>query len=330
VVPAPTPSAADERRLIEEIDMLTRARAEAEDRRREAEERRAADETDQQARADAEQAAMDATARAAELEEARAAATAAAARQAEAERREKARAEETAALERKRTEEAEEARLVAEREAEADRIDEALRQARAARDARRATAETPPTAPERRQIEPAVVAADPRPAIDDTGDRTSTRVTVLLLMEPGDRGIRRHKKTADPVLCGERGCYIGSGSASVADLLPTRRALGAGRTLGDRAGACSNALGCVYRGVDLLAYPAVLQPIDMRLVRHDRREPQVLHEASDCRRTVTGLACTTLEGPDYRMWIVPEHLAEAAGPEALLAALRDGLPSAAR
>lgn len=149
-----------------------------------------------------------------------------------------------------------------------------------------------------------------------------------MVMVPGTRGIRRGHHTADPVLCGERGCYISTGAASTAELLPMRKALGAGRTLGSRAGACRNELGCIFRGVDLVAYPAILQPVDMRLIKHDRRQPQVLHEASPCQLTERDLRCEPIQGPDYVMWIVPEAMAQAAGPDMLERAVEAGLGAA--
>ncbi len=158
--------------------------------------------------------------------------------------------------------------------------------------------------------------------------RHSTRVAVLLVLEPGNYGIRRNNKTADPLLCGEHGCYVSAGAGLPSELMRKSRVLGVGRTLGSRAGACRNSLGCVFRDVDLLAYPAFVQPVDMHVIKHDRRQPQMLHETSDCRLVAERLACSAFRGPDYTMWVVPEELAEQAGPAALERALEDGLPDA--
>lgn len=160
---------------------------------------------------------------------------------------------------------------------------------------------------------------------------TPTRVSVLLLMEPGNRGIRRHNKTADPVLCTPSGCYISNGADSAASLLPPRRALGFGRTWGARAGACSNSLGCVFRNVDLGALPAAVQPVDMRVLRHDRREGHMIEAASDCHAVAGRLTCRRpVEASSYVMWVVPETLAAQLGAAALETALHDGLPAAER
>lgn len=307
IVPAERPAPEDERRLFDEIEMLERARAEAEARR-------------------AQHDPPDAT---------------------DAHRSTKN--EQRIADERRNAEDAEYARLEAEREAEAAKIDEALSKAREAwlkkqndptaqprETANHSPYSQPPSPRQRAEPHPAqddrlaspYEAEDwnaPKVAIDTR--HASTRVTILMVLEPGQRGIRRHNKTADPLLCGEKGCYVGAGAASPAEFLPRRRAFGMTRTLGERAGACRNSLGCIYRGVDLVAYPAVVQPIDMRLVRHDRREPHVLGEASRCRLDSGRLACSPHVGPDYVMWVVPERIAEQAGPRELERVVEAGLRS---
>ncbi len=335
VVPAQAPAADDERRMIEEIEMLERARAEAEARRDALVKAREAGERQETAQGEAADKAKDDARRAEERRVAE-----------EAERAvEAARKAEAAAL----------ARMEAEREAEADRIDAALRKAREARAHRtaeesapraEATADAPrseemPAAYDDRSRgelsrEPYREAAPlPRPRIPDGASALRgpdsrivthpTRVTVLLTMDPGHRGIRRHNRTGDPILCGEHGCYVSAGADAPADLMPLRRAFGVGRTLGDRAGACRNSLGCVFRGVDLVSFPSILQPVDMRILKHDRRQPQLLRETSTCSLIAGQLACTVFEGPDYTMWVVPEEVAQAAGPDALEQAVEAGL-----
>lgn len=151
------------------------------------------------------------------------------------------------------------------------------------------------------------------------------RVTVLMIMTPGTYGIRRGASIADPVLCTTDGCYVSIGSDRAAIFMPRRKALGVGNTLGGRAGACRQSLSCVFRGV-ALEYPAVLQPVDLHILKHDRRRPQRILADSDCRLAAGRLACSRgIYAEDYVLWIVPERLADTAGPEALDRALRDGL-----
>jgi colicin import membrane protein len=230
-------------------------------------------------------------------------------------------------LERHRVED--EARLVAEeakREEEARRLAVILEKARAARELaeaerrKRLAGDAAPKAPAPQTAEPAATAR-PSPTWP-----AETTVTVLLVMQPGTRGIRRHNRTADPVLCTEQGCYISRGSEGPAELRSGRRALGFLNTFGGRAGACRDQLACIFRGVRLEGAGAHLQPVDLRIVRHDRREPQQVTADSACRIERGQLACSrAIEAADYIMWIVPERLAEEAGAERLEAALTTGL-----
>lgn len=216
-------------------------------------------------------------------------------------------------------------RLEAERDREGERLADRLSQAREQREARVTTNSTT-TSPQREVVE-----QGPTVGAEAAGlvlDPRTTRVTVLLLMLPGDRGIRRHNKSADPVLCGEGECYVSNGPGLDANLLPARKALGFLRTWGQRAGACNNSLVCVFRGVDLARLDRLLMPVDMRVVRHDRREMRQVAATSACFLERGRLSCSdTVQSDDYVMWVVPEALAAKAGPDALQRALIDGLPT---
>ena len=224
-----------------------------------------------------------------------------------------------------------------ERQAEADRISEALRQARDARERRREAEEREanrlleeaerqaalPPSPRQQPSSPTVSVPEASPPPVEEAD--SMRFAVLLVMQPGDRGIRRTNKTADPVLCSDLGCYVSTGAATPATLLQQRKALGFGRTWGGRAGACANALGCIFRGVEV-ASTSFLQPVDMRVVRHDRREAKTIAHGSRCSVVAGRLACREpYRGPDYVMWLVPERLASEVGPALLERAVAEGL-----
>ena len=78
----------------------------------------------------------------------------------------------------------------------------------------------------------------------DSGVPGERRVTVLLVMAPGNYGIRRNgPKVADPIMCTMAGCYVSTGPGTPARFLPRRKATGVGNTLGGRAGACRQSLG---------------------------------------------------------------------------------------
>ena len=157
---------------------------------------------------------------------------------------------------------------------------------------------------------------------------SSTRVTVLLTMEPGNHGIRRHNKSGDPVLCLGDTCYIGQGADRDAIAMPRHMAFGPANTFGARAGACSNQLTCTFRNIDLGGATADLQPVDLRILRHVRRETSRASADRSCRVADQRLGCNApVAGPDYKAWIVPEHIAVRAGAEALERALAQRLPA---
>lgn len=152
------------------------------------------------------------------------------------------------------------------------------------------------------------------------------RVTVLVLMEPRNRGWRRSKKAAYPVLCVGRRCYISAGAENTANALSRLRVLGPINSLGRRAGPCNNQLACVFRGVTLDRNPSHIQPVDMGLLRHKRRDIRKAAPDRTCAVTRGSLHCTSvIIAHRYRAWIVPEAVAEEAGPKALEDALHNGL-----
>lgn len=153
-------------------------------------------------------------------------------------------------------------------------------------------------------------------------------VTVLLVMEPGDRGIRRFDKSADPVLCVGTKCFASLGSDKAAKNMSRAMALGPANTLGARAWGCRHSLTCVFRAVDLGAESAVIQPIDLKVLRHDRRESRSVKADLSCEISPGGqLHCANpVQTRTWRAWIIPETVAKMAGAGALEAALRAGLP----
>jgi len=150
---------------------------------------------------------------------------------------------------------------------------------------------------------------------------------VLLVMNPGQRGIRRFNETADPILCVGTRCYISEGPDEPARALTRRRAFGPVIALGTRAGRCRNSLTCVFRAVDLERATVVVQPIDLRILRHDRRESRAAAADPTCRVEGQRLTCSRpIVASNYKLWMVPESVAERAGAFALELAVRAGLP----
>lgn len=168
--------------------------------------------------------------------------------------------------------------------------------------------------------------ANLRYGLEEASNILST-ATVLLKMEPGNTGLRRFKKTADPVLCGRRHCYMSKGLDQKAQRMQRGATLGPFNTLGRRAGACRQKLVCAFRHVDLMDDGVLLQPVDLKFMRHDRRAYRNVKADSTCAISAGRLHCANpVKAKTWTAWIVPEHVAVQAGPEALEAALQDGLP----
>lgn len=141
------------------------------------------------------------------------------------------------------------------------------------------------------------------------GSRYDGRVTILLQMEASELRGRRHE-SMDPILCVADGCYVSNGPDHPATFMPGRRATRFGNAIGRRAGACNHAYTCVFRDVDIGALPAEVQPVDIRVLRHDRRAPETVETLSTCRGAANRLACTgAIRGDGYTMWVIPESVA---------------------
>lgn len=135
------------------------------------------------------------------------------------------------------------------------------------------------------------------------------RVTILLQMDPIAQRGRRHE-SMDPILCVTDGCYVSNGPHQPASFMPGRRATRFGNAISRRAGACNHAYTCVFRDIEIGALPAEVQPVDIRVLRHDRRTPETIETLSTCRGSDNRLACTgVIQGDGFKMWVIPESVA---------------------
>lgn len=152
------------------------------------------------------------------------------------------------------------------------------------------------------------------------------RVTVMLEMEVGKTGVRRWSKTADPMLCIHENCYLSRGEEAAAEKLTRAKAFGPGVALGKRGQACRSKPACIFRDINLETVEAKLQPIDLKFLRHDRRDAQPIRADTTCAIIKGALSCRNpVEGKTWRAWIVPESVAKDAGAEGLRSAIAKGL-----
>jgi hypothetical protein len=253
------------------------------------------------------------------------------AREAEAHRvaEEKRKQEDARIAEQQRIDEAkageQRAALEAQRQQEAQRIAEKFRLAREERERNKEA---------RSSLGGPMPGRDPQPSPFFEAPVTAqatypARVTVLIVMRPRPHGFGGVKMTANPVLCVGQSCYVSGGAGSAATMLSRAQALGPGNTLGRNAGPCRNQTTCVFRDVTLADPLTTIQPVDMGFLRHDRRETRTVEPDRSCDVSGRQLYCSApVVSSGYRAWIVPEIVAEKAGPHALEQALADGLPLA--
>jgi colicin import membrane protein len=128
------------------------------------------------------------------------------------------------------------------------------------------------------------------------------------------------------------GCYVSNGADHPATFLHGHRAIRFGNAISRRAGDCNGDYTCVFRNVDLGALPAEIQPVDIRVLRHDRRAPEYVEALSSCRIAAgERLACTgAIHGDGFTMLVISEDMAERVPPHAFEGVLAGGFTDNAR
>ena len=160
----------------------------------------------------------------------------------------------------------------------------------------------------------------------DLDDGTRGRATILLVLAPRETRYANPEAAADPILCVADGCYVSNGAQAPATYHSFKQSVSLGARLGRGAGDCNHSLVCVFRDVDLGSSAALVQPVDLKMVRHDKREQSEAMIDSSCRVIDGRLSCSRpVRTGSYTMWVVPEHVARDIGPEALANAATGGL-----
>lgn len=230
--------------------------------------------------------------------------------------------------------------LEARREAELKRLSEKLKRAAEARGPKPAEIITTPA------WTTEVVAA-PADGLDlkqrsalgaqsDTGPTATSadfglkgRATILMVMSTSEGRAPNSERAADPILCLTDGCYVSNGAQAQASYHSFNQSLSLTGRIGRGAGACNHSRTCVFRDVELGTATALVQPIDLKLVRHDRREQREVMIDNTCRVIEGRLSCSRpVRTATYTLWIVPEHVARDIGSDKLANAANDGLLTA--
>ncbi len=151
------------------------------------------------------------------------------------------------------------------------------------------------------------------------------KATVLLIMAQKDA------RATDPILCDADGCYVSNGAQAPASYHGFRESLSITGRLGRGAGECNHSNICIFRNVDLAGPTAMLQPVNLKFVRHDRRAQSEVSIDESCRVIEGRLSCSRpVRTAGYTLWVVPERLASEIGPEMLQGAIIAGLRTSQR
>lgn len=218
------------------------------------------------------------------------------------------------------------------------RAEEAARQEQ---DARQAAPQTMPAVPDSTSQAPArpaelsneapkiaalpanVAAPDTSPGAPEADASITSQATVLLVIDPNGAGL--HFKP-DPIICIDDSCWISNGIASPALAMPRNQAVALLTTEGVTADSCSGKSGCVYRNVTIDPRQRV-DVIEVGEGRGASAGAYTLIPDQSCRKEGGSLLCENgLGTQNFRIWVVPESTAKAAGDSSLEDAVADNLP----
>lgn len=167
-------------------------------------------------------------------------------------------------------------------------------------------------------------AASPPPKAPTTTAAQSgqTRATVLVVLEPNDV-----KSTPDPIICLGDTCAVSTGLTTPARIITRAEALALKTTASETDDTCFGKGACAYRGVPI-GKDTILQVLSAGAASPPPPGDGFTANLDDtCKLDERDLICShPLATLHYTAWIVPEDLAEKAGPAALEDAIADGLP----
>lgn len=147
--------------------------------------------------------------------------------------------------------------------------------------------------------------------------------TVLLVLDADGAGLGFKP---DPILCIDNTCWLSNGFRAPARSLPRNQAVALAGTGDMTAESCSGKSGCVYRNV--IVDP--LHRIDVIEVGEGGGASSGAYTVTadkSCRVDGDSLSCNNgLATRNFRIWVVPEAQAEAAGAVRLENTLAEGLP----
>ena len=149
---------------------------------------------------------------------------------------------------------------------------------------------------------------------------------LLVLTSPAaEAAATSGKVQSNPIVCIGETCYLSAGSVNSAKAMARTAAMDAKNTALGLDGACQGRTSCIFRNVTLPPGES-LQVVD---AGYARAEPFAAIEAQPdqtCAIQEEDLDCDhTVLAKDYRLWLVPEHVAGQAKAAQIEDALSTGL-----
>ncbi|MBS0269549.1 MAG: hypothetical protein JSS54_11285 [Proteobacteria bacterium] len=171
------------------------------------------------------------------------------------------------------------------------------------------------TAAPKPESQRAIVAEAPKP--------DSIQATVLLVLDVDGRALGFKP---DPIICIDESCWLSNGIEAPAVSMPRTQAVALRTTEETTSDPCAGKSACVYRGVTIGA-DARIEVIEVGESRGASAGAFTIAADKSCRNDGGGLLCDNgVATQDFRIWVVPEAVAAATGPEGLEEAVAEGLP----
>ena len=163
------------------------------------------------------------------------------------------------------------------------------------------------------------------PAPPAAAAEAGQHVTVLLVLTSADKTTLHGKVQSNPILCAADDCYVGTGSASPAKIIPRAEAMAAKNSALGLPGTCQGFAYCVFRDIALKP-GAGLQVIDAGFARSEPYEAFDPKPDKTCVVEDGDLDCQQpVAAKDYRLWLVPEQVAQTSKAAQIEDALSTGL-----
>lgn len=155
----------------------------------------------------------------------------------------------------------------------------------------------------------------------------ASRASILLALETGGASTKSGpSQSFDPIVCLADDCFISAGLNSDAVKLSKSDALKLKTTSEASPDSCKNKVACVFRNVAIPA-GAQLQVVELGSASHDPSRTADAAPDTSCKATDGNLMCDQpIATPDFKIWVVPEETARAAGVQLIEDAVADGLP----